>query len=159
LESTKDRPWEDLRTGAKKQAELRSRWIDQKLASLIEACSATVETDRGTEFKPNRPDLERVICKLLEAQPDRPGPGRPRSPRVNGVRLRALRAEAGMSQAAVVEDCKTHLGMAGAFNLKTLRRYEHSEPGDMSNLAAVAAVLTARLLPRVVTVQEITLQD
>jgi hypothetical protein len=156
-------PWDDLRgtLANRREMELRRRWIERQAASLIEACSANViKSDDDNAQSTRRPlphDLEHAIRLLLAARPDKPGPGRPSSPRVNGPRLRTLRREAGMTQADLLAALRKadHEG-AGAFNTKTLQRYERSEPADPSYLGMIAAVLT-KTLAHPVTVEDITL--
>jgi hypothetical protein len=50
-----------------------------------------------------------------------------------------------MTQMELVAAIKEHTKLAGAFNLKTLQRYERSESGERSNLEAITTVLRERL--------------
>jgi hypothetical protein len=140
-----------------KVMEGHQRWIGRQASHLIEACSGMVieSNDQPPRLQPRRLDLEYAISLLLEARPNKPGPGRPGSPRVNGPRLKELRRDAGMTQAGLVDSVNRHPGQAAALSLKSLRRYEHSEPGDPERLAVIAAILTDRL-SRTVTVEDIT---
>ncbi len=140
-----------------KTMEAHRRWIGQQASHLIEACSgmAIENDDQPPRLQPRRLDLEYAITLLLEARPNKPGPGRPGSPRVNGPRLKELRRDAGMTQSGLVDSVNRHPGQPVALNLKSLRRYEHSEPGDPERLAVIAAILTDRL-SRTVTVEDIT---
>jgi hypothetical protein len=157
-------PWDDPREAETKMLEkmlaVRRLWIAQKARVLIEACSIMADRDTGTSKpKPHRPDIAYAISLLLEAMPETSGPGRPRAPKVNGVMLRTLRIEAGMTQANLVDAVRMAFrsipGYAGAFNVKSLRRYESSEGADQSYLVVIAEILTA-CLSRAITVGQLT---
>jgi hypothetical protein len=119
--------------------------MSRQVQSVIAVCSG-------------RRDLEFLIERAVDVLPNRPGPGRPRSPRVNGPRLIDLRKQAGMTQVALVDAVKEQAGHAGAFSLKSLQRYEQAASADPANLEAIAAVLTERL-HRNVGVDEITFES
>jgi hypothetical protein len=140
-----------------KTMEAHRRWIGQQVSNVIEACSGMVieSDDQPRRCQPRPLDLEYAISLLLEARPNKPGPGRPGSPKVNGPRLKELRREARMTQAGLVDSVNRHPRRPAALNPKSLRRYEHSQPGDPERLAVITAILTDGL-SRTVTVEDIT---
>jgi hypothetical protein len=137
--------------------QMRRQRIERAADKLIDSCSAMYRSDTGDPtFKPVAWDLEYAVWLLLQARSGKIGPGRPHSPRVNGPRLRELRREAGMTQAGLVDSVNRYdPARPAALNLKSLRRYEQSQPGDPERLAVIAAVLMQRL-SRPVTVEDIT---
>jgi hypothetical protein len=153
--SDSDRTWLDLRSSVTQELklwrELRKRSIEQRYADLIEAISVNMDTGNGTVFKPFPPDLEWIFAML--PRPDKAGAGRPKSPTVNGDRLRTLREEAGMTQEDLADAVSAR---TGGFDVRSLRRYEDSEPAKLSNLRVIVEVLSERL-KRAVTIEEITL--
>src|SRR5689334_21082850 len=82
---------------------------------------------------PALPEVQTVLEKAselvkVETQQREVRRGRPRSPRVNGDRLRKLREEAGLSRQALINALKRHTKREGAFHMSSLQNYESSKP-------------------------------
>ena len=127
------------------------RWDSDVLRKIVEDHHGWIKglaarVAETATYRPYSGDLKRDIARLSEAIPSG-GPGRPRSPRVDGARLRELRNEARLSQVTLAE--------SAGVDVKSLRGYEHSQPGDGANLTAIADVLSDSL-KRTLTVADLT---